>query len=83
MPALGALVCLALLLNRVATGDWRAPALAGAVLVAIGALFAVVRPRDVVPATWQAAPGRGAPRGRRARGWRKTACRAPMCFGME
>ncbi|HYI83497.1 MAG TPA: APC family permease, partial [Acetobacteraceae bacterium] len=51
VPALGALVCLALLLNRVATGDWRAPALAGAVLVAIGALFAVVRPRDVVPAT--------------------------------
>jgi basic amino acid/polyamine antiporter, APA family len=51
VPALGALVCLALLLNRVATGDWRAPALAGGVLVAIGALYAVVRPRDVVPAT--------------------------------
>jgi amino acid transporter len=51
VPALGALVCLALLLNRVATGDWRAPALAGAVLVAIAALYAVVRPRDVLPAT--------------------------------
>jgi hypothetical protein len=37
--------------NRVATGDWRAPALAGAVLVAIAALYAVVRPRDVLPAT--------------------------------
>ncbi len=51
VPALGALVCLALLVNRVATGDWRAPALAGAVLVAIAALYAVVRPRDVQPAT--------------------------------
>jgi amino acid transporter len=51
VPALGALVCLALLLNRVATGDWRAPALAGAVLVAIAALYVVVRPRDVLPAT--------------------------------
>jgi basic amino acid/polyamine antiporter, APA family len=51
VPALGAFVCVALLLNRVATGDWRAPALAGGVLVAIAALFAVVRPRDVLPAT--------------------------------
>jgi basic amino acid/polyamine antiporter, APA family len=51
VPALGAFVCLALLLNRVATGDWRAPALAGGVLVAIGALYAIVRPRDVLPAT--------------------------------
>jgi amino acid transporter len=51
VPALGAVVCLALLLNRVATGDWRAPALAGGVLVAIAALYAVVRPRDVLPAT--------------------------------
>ncbi|WP_207540617.1 APC family permease [Sabulicella rubraurantiaca] len=47
VPALGALVCLALLLNRVATGDWRAPAIAGVVLVAIVALFLVVRPRGV------------------------------------
>ncbi|GAA0601145.1 APC family permease [Craurococcus roseus] len=51
VPALGALVCLALLINRVATGDWRAPLLAGVVLVAIAALYAVVRPRDVLPAT--------------------------------
>lgn len=51
VPALGAVVCLALLLNRVATGDWVAPALAGGVLVAIAALFMVVRPRDVLPAT--------------------------------
>lgn len=51
VPALGALVCFALLLNRVATGDWRAPALAGAVLVAIAVLFLVVRPKGVLPAT--------------------------------
>jgi basic amino acid/polyamine antiporter, APA family len=51
VPALGALVCLALLVNRVATGDWRAPALAGAVLAAIAGLFFLVRPRDVLPAT--------------------------------
>ena len=50
VPALGALVCLALLLNRIATGDWRAPLLAGVVLVAIAALFFVVRPKDVLPA---------------------------------
>ena len=51
VPALGAVVCLTLLLNRVATGDWRAPALAGAVLVAIAALFFMVRPKAVLPAT--------------------------------
>lgn len=51
VPALGALVCLVLLINRVATGDWVAPALAGAVLAAIAVLFLVVRPRDVLPAT--------------------------------
>jgi amino acid transporter len=50
VPAAGALVCLALLGNRVATGDWRAPALAGAVLAAILVMFALVRPR-AVPAT--------------------------------
>ncbi|MBY0336875.1 MAG: amino acid permease [Acetobacteraceae bacterium] len=45
VPALGALVCLTLLVNRVATGDWRAPALAGAVLAVIALLFALIRPR--------------------------------------
>ncbi len=29
VPALGALVCGSLLVNRLFTGDWRAPALAG------------------------------------------------------
>ncbi|MBY0331669.1 MAG: amino acid permease [Acetobacteraceae bacterium] len=49
VPALGALVCGALLVNRLASvlagGDWRAPALAGGVLLAILALYAAVRPR--------------------------------------
>ncbi len=51
VPALGALVCLALLGNRVAAGDWRAPALAAVVLAVIGLLYLVVRPRDVLPAS--------------------------------
>lgn len=44
VPALGAVVCAVLLANRVATGDWRAPAIAGAVLAAILVLYAVLRP---------------------------------------
>ena len=48
VPALGALVCVALLTTRVAAGDWRAPALAGAVLVVIVLLFAVLRPKVAV-----------------------------------
>jgi amino acid transporter len=47
VPTLGALVCIALLLNRVAGGDWRAPALAGAVLFVILLSFMVMRPRAV------------------------------------
>ncbi len=45
IPAAGALVCGALLVNRVLAGDWRAPALAGALLAAILLAFAVLRPR--------------------------------------
>lgn len=45
VPAAGAVVCLALLGNRVATGDWRAPAIAGAVLLVILALFWLLRRR--------------------------------------
>ncbi|WP_149537802.1 APC family permease [Siccirubricoccus phaeus] len=44
VPALGALVCATLLANRVLSGDWRAPALAGAVLVAILLAWLVLRP---------------------------------------
>jgi amino acid transporter len=47
VPAAGALVCLALLVNRVLAGDWRAPALAGTIVLAILLLFALVRPRSI------------------------------------
>jgi amino acid transporter len=50
VPALGALVCAVLLLNRVIAGDWRAPALAGVLLLAILLMFALLRPqRGLVP----------------------------------
>ena len=49
VPALGAVVCLALLGNRVVSGDWRAPVLAGVVLAVIVLLFLVIRPRAVAP----------------------------------
>jgi hypothetical protein len=45
VPALGAIVCGALVIIRVGTGDWRAPALAGAMLLGILAVYAVVQPR--------------------------------------
>ena len=45
VPAAGAVVCLVLLGNRVATGDWRAPALAGVILLVILGLFFLLRPR--------------------------------------
>lgn len=45
VPAAGALVCGALLVNRVAAGDWRAPALAGALLAVILVAYLVLRPR--------------------------------------
>jgi amino acid transporter len=44
VPLAGALVCAALLVNRVLAGDWRAPALAGALLLAILLAFALLRP---------------------------------------
>jgi amino acid transporter len=45
VPAAGALVCAALLVNRLASGDWRAPALAGGLVVLIVLGFIVFRPR--------------------------------------
>jgi len=45
VPALGALVCGALLFNRLLSGDWRAPALAGAMLVLILLAYLVWRPK--------------------------------------
>jgi amino acid transporter len=43
IPALGASTCLILIVVRVATGDWQAPALAGALLVGAFALYVAMR----------------------------------------
>ena len=55
VPALGSLVCLALLANRMVTGDWRAPALALVILAVIGLFGIEYRERpgqtDGLPAT--------------------------------
>ncbi len=45
VPAMGALVCLGLIVSRVATGDVRSPLIAGAVMAAITVLFFLRRPR--------------------------------------
>ncbi|OYW10308.1 MAG: amino acid transporter [Rhodospirillales bacterium 12-71-4] len=45
VPAAGALVCGALLLNRLASDDWRAPALAGGLVAAILLAYALLRPK--------------------------------------
>ncbi|MGH6866896.1 MAG: APC family permease [Methyloceanibacter sp.] len=39
VPALGAVVCLSLIVVRVATGDWQAPAIAGGLLLGCGAIY--------------------------------------------
>jgi basic amino acid/polyamine antiporter, APA family len=43
IPALGALTCLILIVVRVATGDWQAPALAGALLVGAFVLYVLTQ----------------------------------------
>jgi amino acid transporter len=45
IPALGALVCLALVVVRVSTGDWAAPAIAGVLLLGAVVIYALVRPK--------------------------------------
>ena len=45
IPALGALTCLILIVVRVTTGDWRAPALAGALLLAAFLLHVAMQRR--------------------------------------
>jgi amino acid transporter len=54
VPALGALVCAALLVNRVLAGDWRAPALAGGLLAVILLGYALWRPDVRAMATLEA-----------------------------
>jgi amino acid transporter len=49
VPAFGALVCLVLVAVRVGTGDWRAPAIAGVLLLGAVLIYALVRPK-VAPA---------------------------------
>src|SRR5690606_17943582 len=48
VPALGVLVCLGLVVVRVATGEWHAPAIAGGLLAAILAIYFLVRPKGAV-----------------------------------
>jgi len=48
LPPLGALVCVSLLVNRLMVGDWRAPAIAGALIAGILLLYALTRPAHVV-----------------------------------
>ena len=43
IPAFGALVCLVLIVVRVTTGDWRAPALAGALLLGSLAVYLLMQ----------------------------------------
>jgi amino acid transporter len=50
IPAFGALVCLALVVVRVGTGDWKAPAVAGVLLLASALIYALVRPKPVAAA---------------------------------
>ncbi len=45
VPILGCVVCAGLVVVRVTTGDWRAPALAGAMLAGIFLLYALFRPK--------------------------------------
>lgn len=55
VPALGAVVCLILIVVRVSTGDWRAPALAGALLLGCLGIYALMR-RTALPVIGASAP---------------------------
>ena len=45
VPALGVFVCLALIVVRVTTGDWRASAIAGGLLLGCLGIYALMRPK--------------------------------------
>ena len=47
VPALGAVVCVVMFGARVGAGDWRAPVIAGVLLVGVAALYFVLRHRRV------------------------------------
>lgn len=47
IPAAGALICLVLIVVRVTTGDWGAPAIAGILLLGAVAIYAVLRPKPL------------------------------------
>jgi len=46
VPALGAVVCVVMFATRVGAGDWRAPAIAGVLLLGVAALYFVLRRRS-------------------------------------
>ncbi|WP_244500369.1 APC family permease [Methyloceanibacter methanicus] len=46
IPALGFLVCVGLIVVRVSTGDWRAPAIAGSLLLACFLIYVLMRRLD-------------------------------------
>ncbi|CAN5515088.1 APC family permease [soil metagenome] len=45
VPIAGAIVCLALLVVRITSGDWKAPLIAGVLLAVSAALYPLVRPK--------------------------------------
>ncbi|MFN0219684.1 MAG: APC family permease [Hyphomicrobium sp.] len=49
VPAAGLLICAALLITRIFSGDLRAPVIAGGLLAAILALYTIARPARVAP----------------------------------
>lgn len=51
VPASGAVICLVLIVLRVSSADWHAPALAGGLLVGILVLYALLRPARALAST--------------------------------
>jgi len=49
VPALGAIVCVGLIVVRISTGDWRAPAIAGALLLGCFVIYVLMRARSGAP----------------------------------
>jgi APA family basic amino acid/polyamine antiporter len=47
VPILGSAICVVLIASRLASEDWHAPAIAGALLAGIVAIYAVLRPKAI------------------------------------